>query len=350
MPSINEMKKKKKPFNPDVIDLVMEDVASNSPATDEISLFSNNRVAQNEEKTLDLKKRPTMFLEHKKIYPNPLNKRYVAHLTDNDFNILKASIMEMGLMHNLVVLEDGKGGYRLLSGEKRWTAIGKMTEEEMKKHLPDGIEAKVIPYDPYLSVIDEHIMLLTCNVLIFSAGSPDPIQLRDLVRLYKKKGYEKNEIKDYLEFYLTYSSNNLYKVINEANAIDELLELFNQGALTKTALQSFGALSTEQQKLAYAKIIKEGIEKVDQELANQIKKQIKESTKNPGSTEASAAFIKYDKILNSEIKDIEKALSLKLETMNYNELSHSITKLKLLSEKVNKLIFTSEKALNEKKK
>ena len=223
-------------------------------------------------------------------------------------------------------------------------------KEEMKKHLPDGIEAKVIPYDPYLSVIDEHIMLLTCNVLIFSAGSPDPIQLRDLVRLYKKKGYEKNEIKDYLEFYLTYSSNNLYKVINEANAIDELLELFNQGALTKTALQSFGALSTEQQKLAYAKIIKEGIEKVDQELANQIKKQIKESTKNPGSTEASAAFIKYDKILNSEIKDIEKALSLKLETMNYNELSHSITKLKLLSEKVNKLIFTSEKALNEKKK
>ena len=135
MPSINEMKKKKKPFNPDVIDLVMEDVASNSPATDEISLFSNNRVAQNEEKTLDLKKRPTMFLEHKKIYPNPLNKRYVAHLTDNDFNILKASIMEMGLMHNLVVLEDGKGGYRLLSGEKRWTAIGKMTEEEMKKQL-----------------------------------------------------------------------------------------------------------------------------------------------------------------------------------------------------------------------
>lgn len=348
MPSINEAKKKKKAFNPDVIDSVMENVAANAPTTDEIKLFSNNRVAQNEEKTLNVKRRPTLYLEHSKIYPNPLNKPYIAHLTDTDFYILKLDIMDKGLMHNLVVLEDGKGGYRLLSGEKRWTAIGKMTDEEMKEHFPDGIDAKVIPYNPNLSVIDEHIMLLTCNVLVFNDGTPDPIQLRDLIRLYNKKKYDKNEVKEYLEYYLTYSSNNIYKIINEANAIDELLELFNQGVLTKTALQSLGALSEEQQKVVYKKLMDEDIKKVDQELANSLKKQMKEISKNPNSSESSAAYIKYDKILNQEITNIDKALALKIDSMNYSELSHSITKLKLLNEKINKLLSESEKILKNK--
>lgn len=46
-------------------------------------------------------------------------------------------------MHNLVVLDDLKGRYRLISGQKRWTAIQKMSKEEYEDKFPNGIACKV---------------------------------------------------------------------------------------------------------------------------------------------------------------------------------------------------------------
>ena len=45
----------------------------------------------------------------------------------------------------------------------------KFDDEEYNKALKNGVEAKVLPYNPNLSEDDELIMLLTCNVLVFSS-------------------------------------------------------------------------------------------------------------------------------------------------------------------------------------
>ena len=67
------------------------------------------------------------------IYPNRLNKRYMESVTDKDIDAIKYSILEQKVMfHNLVVVEDGMGKYRLISGEKRWTAVGRMTPEQTR--------------------------------------------------------------------------------------------------------------------------------------------------------------------------------------------------------------------------
>ena len=248
-------------------------------------------------------------------------------------------------MHNLVALDDGNGRYRLISGEKRWTAISRMTKEEYEKLMPKGVEVKVIPYDPSLALIDEHIMLLTCNVLVFSSGSPDTRQLRDLIRLYRLKGYEKKELVDYLGFYLESSNNNIYKLLNEANASEELQKLLAEDLLTRAALQILGSLSEEEQKVVCEQIRKEG-KKVKEEEAQSYKKSLKESKKNKSGdthtgegsgTGSTISFIKYEKNINTIQQALKKGAKIKTSGMTSMEKSMLKTKLELLSKEIEEL-------------
>lgn len=348
MPGIDRNRNRKNPIK---ISSIFEETAADVATENTSSIFDDNMIAKETDKLLNVNDQITVFIDRSNIYPNSLNARYMENITEKEFDALRYSILDVGLMHNLVVLDDGKGRYRLISGEKRWTAINRMTEEEYAKKFSKGIECKIIPYNPNLTVIDEHIMLLTCNVLTFSSGSPDPRQLRDLIGLYIKKGYAKKDLVEYLSFYLDSSSKTIYKIIAESQAIDELYEMYQNGILTRAALQCIGNLPQEDQRIIYKKIVDEDIKKIDQEIAQNLKKDIKDKKKKAGSNKAEAtiSFIKYDKTLDTASTQLEKISKMKLEGMNEVELSLAKAKLQILNNKINQLSTSLSNVIENKK-
>lgn len=347
MPALD--RNRKKSSTEGIMD-AFNDALQDSVSSGLTSVFKDNALAKDVNEMLNLKDNATQFLQRDQIYPNPLNEPYMQDITDSEFDTLKASILDIGLMHNLVVIEDGTGKYRLISGEKRWTAIHRMSEGEYQKGLPNGVEAKILPYNPDLSKSDEKIMLLTCNVLTFSNGSPDSKQLRDLIRLYEKKGYEKKDLVEFLNHYLKKNEKTMYKLIAEAHAIDELLALYDNNILSRSALQHLGGLPVEDQHNVIA-LIKEGnLEKIDEATALQLKKIIKDSSSS--KTNGTISFLKLDKAFKSAKSDLTKCMKFNVEGMSETELQLSIANLDLIANTIKDLKDKLQKgkdSLNNKK-
>ena len=328
--------------------------ASDKVSSNSSSVFTDNLVGKEMNTMLKLDdKTPTKFIQRDIIYPNPLNFPYMEGITEDDFQALKASLLDIGLMHNLVVIDDGNGRFRLISGEKRWQSISRMTEEEYKKAFPNGIEAKVLPFNPDLSEVDEKIMLLTCNVLVFSNGTPDPKQLRDLIILYQQKGYEKKELVEFLNFYLKKNEKTIYKFLAESNATDELYDLFTRKILVRSALQILGDLSPEEQHEVCTTNKEQNIDKVDEALASTIKKSIKDRKKKDknGSTENTYHFVKFDKTFNNAASDLEKLKKIHYENMSSTEISLAIARLDIMRSEIKELkelLLANDKKTNSK--
>ena len=317
---------------------VLRQISGNTAAGNTVSLY-NNPIAAAAGEVLNVENTATVYIPVDKIYPNPLNKPYIEEITDKEFEALKESILSHGLLHNLVVLDDGRGRYRLISGEKRWTAIKRMTREEYEEKMPKGVETKVLPYNSELDETDEHILLLTCNVLVFSSGTPDARQLRDLIKLYIKKGYKNKHLVEFLNVYLESSNNHIYKLIQEAKAIEPFVKLYEDKKITRSALQIFGSLKESEQKEIYEKILREGIDKIDETLAQDLKKRIKDSKKEDkkDSGQRSIAFIKYEKNLESMEASIEKFGKVKVKDMEGVEKELLKARLALLAGKIAEL-------------
>ena len=337
MPPINKAKQRPKSS---IMDVLTES-ADYRVSADQNDFYERNAAAQEANRLLKLDSNEIEYIHRERIYPNPLNKPYIEEITDKEYDALKASIMDHGLFHNLVVIDDGKGSFRLISGEKRWTAINRMTNEEYHSKFPNGIVTKVLPTDPGLTSDDELIMLLTCNVLVFSNGTPDTKQIRDLIRLYKKKGFAKKELFEFLNFYLQKGNDAIYRFINEANAIDELYDIYSNKvpgkSMTRTAFQLLGGLPEEKQKSAIHVIEEEGINKIDEPIAAEIKRRIKDKKKPAGKAVGSVSFAKLDKLLKSAEEDIEKGQKVNIDSIEPTELYLAITKLDLMMSHIKEL-------------
>ena len=255
------------------------------------------------------------------IYPNRLNKPYMEGVTDKDIDALKYSIVEQRAMfHNLVVVEDGMGKYRLISGEKRWTAIGRMTQEERMEIFPEGLRCQIIPSSRNLSETDEHIMLLTCNVLVASVGARDDRQVRDLIKLYKKKGYENSEIVEYLSRYLDNSKGTMYKLINEANAEEELVKLFDAGKMTRSALQILGGIEDKEEQKKIAEQIEKDDLTINESIASDFARNIKEAKKTGKQPKKqTSAYIKVNKNLKTVEASMARQLKVSVDEMDNTE-------------------------------
>ena len=332
-------KNKIRPNANQIIGENLKKTAADTVTTNESSIFKDTSLGRDMNSMLKLDNSATQFIDRKMIYPNPLNVPYMEGITAEDFHAMKTSILDIGLMHNLVVIKDEAGKYRLLSGEKRWQAINLMSEEEYQKALPHGVEAKVIPYNPSISDDDELIMLLTCNVLVFSSGTPEPKQMRDLIRLYERKGYAKKELVEFLNFYLKKNASTVYKILAESKAIDSLYELYKDKVLSRAALQILGDLDENKQQEVVLKIKQEKLEKVDEELASSIKKSFKESPrkKKEKTINQSLQFIKFEKSLSSASNDLEKTKKLHYNEMESTEISLALAKLELLQRHIKEI-------------
>lgn len=337
MPPINKAKQRPQASIKDML----TESADYRISADQNNFYKSNAAAQEANRLLKLDNNEIEYIHRDLIYPNPLNAPYIEDITEKEFDALKASIMDHGLFHNLVVIDDGKGCYRLISGEKRWTAIKHMTNEEYLTKFPNGIVTKVLPSDPNLTSDDELIMLLTCNVLVFSNGTPDTKQIRDLIRLYKKKGFAKKELFEFLNFYLQKGNDAIYRFIKEANAIDALYDIYSNKvagkSMTRTAFQLMGGLPEEKQQEAIKIIDDEGIYKIDEPTAAEIVRRLKDKTKSSGKAVGSVAFNKLDKLLKSADGDIAKGQKVNIESIEPTELDLAITRLDLMISHIKEL-------------
>lgn len=297
----------------------LNDIVS-SMATSKYSSYSNineiqTNLAINDN---DIIKR----LNVNQIYPNPLNQKYMRGITQDQINILKESILSQGLMHNLVVIEDGNGMYKLISGEKRWTAISNMTDQEYKSTFPNDILCKVYTRTSETKDVDELLILLIANVITFSNGTPDLDQVRDLVRVYTELGYEKKQIMNYFQEQLKKPEATIREMVSSAASKEELYDLYDSGCLSKKALSSLGALKPDEQEKAFS-IIKENYdgERLDDETVQQIKKDIKQTREVSKSTryrrvnEAKEDTTKEYSKLHDILSDIKKTMT-KLEKVD----------------------------------
>ena len=224
------------------------------------SMFMNMKHYHNDE-NLEIK-----MLRREQIYPNPINKPYMKDVTEEQIKFLGENIKQNGLMHNLVVLDDFKGRYRLISGEKRWTSIMNMSKEEYEEKFPHGIACKVIRPAIEFSHDDEWRILLECNVLVASA-KPDKRQMQDLIAIYDRMGSGKEEIVDYLKKQIGLSKLTIERTYGVATAIPELRELEDKGIVNTTAMR---VLCQGDKKNGLEEIQRECCRMIKEEYAGQI--------------------------------------------------------------------------------
>lgn len=295
-------------YEDNLTDIVSNMATSKYSSYNNIKQIENNLTIRDE----DIIRR----LNVHQIYPNPLNKKYMKGITEEKINILKESILSQGLMHNLVVIEDGNGRYKLISGEKRWTAISKMTDQEYRKAFPNDILCKVYTRTEETKDVDELLILLIANVITFSNGSPDLDQVRDLIKVYTELGYEKKQIIEYFQEQLKKSTSTIKDMVSGASANEELFEMYNSGLLSKKSLAMLGALDSEEQT-KIATIIKErsGVTKISDEEVQKLKKEIKSERKVSTTTqyrrakEAKADTTEEYNKLFDKLANIEKLLA-----------------------------------------
>ena len=275
-----------------------------------------------------------------KIYPNKLNEPYMDGITEQQIKLLSNNIAKNGMHHNLVVISDMMGKYRLISGEKRWRAINLMTQEQRDQTFPNGVRCKVIEEAATLTEHDELRLLLECNVLTYSNEKPDPKQVRDLMKIYAEDGYDEDEIIEYLGSQLSYSKSTLRRTYGVAQAIEELTELEKSKRLTTAAMRRLCQGNDEElQRRCYEKIIAEyaDMPMIDEETANLIKRTCKDEMK--GESHESKACAEIRKINTKYFgKGITSLKKVKKKGMTDIEIELCIKELEDYQRKLGEMI------------
>lgn len=289
------------------------------------------------------------FLPLDTIYNNPINEPYMIGITEEDVKALSENIAADGLMHNLVVIRDDQGRYRLISGEKRWRALCLLSEEVKKEKFPKGVMAKVIDESMIKSKLDEKILLLVCNVFTFSGDMINKKQLADLILCYQEKGAERKEILSFLKNKLNMSDSKLKRLYSEATSIPELYDLcYKEGIITPTALSILAMAKPEKQqqyvdyiheKYDNPKASEEEVGKnpvIDQAVASEIKKKVSKGAapKVEGSPEA----VKFLKCNMNIKKDIERMKKVNFSKSNEIEIAHAKSELEKTLQSLTELL------------
>ena len=190
------------------------------------------------------------------IVPSNKNKRY----PQIDLESLAASIIDVGLLHNLVVTKtDQKDTVRLISGERRYRACCLIRDEypdDFKRLFPNGMLPCKMMKD--LSDVDEEIALIEANaqvrVLDLKSRLDDINRLTELYTMRQEQGGKR--IAEQISEALKMSERQVYKymAIQRLNPI--LYEAWQNDIITiNMASEIAGFGETEQ--LMLANILKE---------------------------------------------------------------------------------------------
>lgn len=186
------------------------------------------------------------YIPKEKIISNPKNEKY----SQDGIESLMESILINGLRHNLSVLYDSDNdNYRLVSGERRFHAICKMSEKDYNNLFPAGIPCKVEKSD--ITEIDEEIMLISANHDVRETSMEvkrwEVSRLKELYETKKLKGEIKN-INAEIAKQLNISERQARKYTTAEKLIPELSQLLNENGIDLNQADKFGRLDEDAQK------------------------------------------------------------------------------------------------------
>ena len=282
------------------------------------------------------------YIPKEKIVSNPKNEMY----SQDGIDALKESILINGLRHNLSVLFDAdKNVYRLVSGERRYRAISKMTDKEYNALFPSGIPCKVEKSN--INEIDEEIMLISANHDVRESSMEvkrwEVSRLKELYEAKKLKGEIKN-INAEIAKQLNISERQARKYTTAEKLIPELSELLNANGIDLNQADKFGKLDEDAQK-SILLVLKANNGKIENAQFQEIKKL---------SDERELEAKKYKEALDEAQKKIEhQENTVRFLENKINELEKAPTSSKTKEELVDELKYITEaknKAEKEKAK
>ena len=189
------------------------------------------------------------FIHKELIVPNKMNVRY----SQEDLEALRDSILDCGLLHNLVViLNDDKKTYRLISGERRWHAISLMEEEDYDRLFPAGIPCKI--QSGNMNAIDEEISLISANSEVRNRSVQDNLNdIARLLELYKMKAEQGlgGDVVGEISTRLGISERQVRKYINVEKLIPELMEALNQKQISFEDANRYALLGENEQLILF---------------------------------------------------------------------------------------------------
>lgn len=266
-------------------------------------------------------------------YSNPLNTGMMEGFSEDDQIELAEDIRQSGLRHNLVAILDENNRYRLLSGEKRWTAICRLTEEDYQKWFPEGINTQVYACGSFVDELEEYIFMIKPNVFNYSS-IPKKEHIQALVEALNKKGFENSTTITLLKSKIQKCNSTIDNYFYEMRAIPELVAMRDAGKYPNIVLSVFGSATTEEeQKKIYEHILKNYPDsRINQELARSIKNEILGETKerkprkkrkvevNPEDLNKDPRAVKTQNAFNRHRDTIMESLE-KVQRQKFNSLS-----------------------------
>lgn len=199
------------------------------------------------------------FISIDDIIPNEKNTRY----PQIDIESLSASIEDRGLLHNLVVKPIDDDKYKLISGERRWRAIGLLRTNNLSRFeelFPGGLLPCKIQNSN--SEIDEEIDLIIANHETRSIDIKDRLaDINQLATLYKMRDDGENKsihaLSEIIAKHLDVSARQIHKYLSLDKLIPELYEAFQNGDLSITQASKLATLGETEQLYLYNILITE---------------------------------------------------------------------------------------------
>lgn len=184
------------------------------------------------------------YVPYEKIVTNKLN----ADFSQEDLETLMYSITEHGLYHELVVVYDLQSDrFRIISGERRYRAIGMMQEEDFKRWFAQGIPVTIRKME---SPEEEEIVLIEANIIQRNYGPEDRKKfILKLVNLYSREKERGNisSVRQALMDNLNLSGRQAQTYMSASKVVPQLQKALISGQLEGAEIEKFASFTEESQ-------------------------------------------------------------------------------------------------------
>ncbi len=268
-----------------------------------------NGISKNTEKASTLEAKENFKIDYIDIDKIVRNEKNFYEI--NDIEELAEDISINGLNHNLVVIPLEKGLYKLISGERRYTALKSLVEKGEEKF-------KIVPCKiSNLNELDSEIVLIQSNAQTRELSESDKLkQVQRLTELYKIKknnGEKVGRIREVIasDTGLSPTQVGRYERINKS-LIPELKSLLEEGNLTVANASEFSVLSEDNQKIIL-NIIQNKVE-ISKNEANKLKNEFKELEKIKNDlSKKEELHLKRIEVLTKENENASKNIDKEIE-------------------------------------
>ena len=283
----------------------------------------------------------TVMIDYKDIIPNPKNQEEISDIDE----LAESIISTGGILHNVLVLPKKNGKYMLLGGERRWTAVKMIVEEQGREEfrkIPCHIKSMDSVGSDVADMPDdwkERFLIETSNIEQ-RRDKNDGIVLQRILRMeellkeqrayYKKNNlpYEKGKIRDKIAERMNISPSSVQKYLQvNKNATEEVKQAMNAGELSSATAVEIAKIPEEEQNKVLD-LAREKAEKRLNEIANESNEEAENIENTPveiSMSEIQESIVESGKSKNED--ESKDSAITKEEKAEKEKKIHSATKV-----------------------